>query len=1001
MPADILVGMDWIRRNIKLIDVEADEQKRLDEVLTFKDNVKLEDEVIEIKTQAQADQLMDEALHIAMISVTFDEEGCYEATVAAVDKRDLLMDKIERITWHGKLGQDISLDLPEEYREFAEVFSMEAAKRLPDHRNEFDCQIELEPGKQPPVGRLFQLSQSELQTLQEYLHEMLETGKIRPSRSAAAASCFFVPKPHGRGLRFVVDYRGLNAMTFKDKYPLPLMDELLEHASKAKIYTKIDLKNGFNNIRIANGHEWKTAFRTRYGSYEYLVMPFGLTNAPSTFQRLMDHVLAGLIDKGVIVYIDDILIYSDNLEDHIKMVREVLARLQKHKLAAELEKCSFHVQEVEFLGHILNGKGMRMEEAKIKEIVEWPTPRSVKEVQSFLGFCNFYRRFIRHFARIARPIHDLTKKGVQFEWSPRCQAAFDSLKEKVTSAPILVAFNFSKPHMIETDASDLAMSGILNQLEDDGKWHPCAFMSKSFIPAQINYDVHDKEMLAIVKAFQEWEHLLIGSPQSIIVYTDHANLQYFNTTKVLNRRQCRWSDYLSQFDFKIIYRPGTQNGKADALSRRADPALEGGSGAMQFFKPGQLVLFEGDEKLLDTDSIAAISTREKPVNSQWVKELKEAAIDDPEYQTRLKRASGESSVCPCTGVCCCADYSISQLGLLLFKRKIYIPDDVNQKLKIVKDHHDTKVAGHFGRDKTYELIKRNFWFPGLEPFIRKYVSSCDICQRNKARRHKPYGELNSLEVPYTPWSHISMDFIVDLPNVNGYTIIWVVVDRFSKMAHFIPLKSTQTSELVKAFIQYIWKYHGLPVNIVSDRDPTFTSRFWMALMRALEVDLSLSTAYHPRTDGQTERLNQILEQYLRCFSNYLQDNWLELLHFAEFAYNNAEHSVTKMSPFYACTGQHPRALLIGNEEIKTPSAAEWVKDMEEIQEELRKNLLVAQQRAAKSFNKKVIPGPDFKVGDLVLLNANNIKTKRQSKKLDNLFRGPCELLSQLDLTRTS
>ena len=318
-----------------------------------------------------------------------------------------------------------------------------------------------------------------------------------------------------------------------------------------------------------------------------------------------------------------------------------------------------------------------------------------------------------------------------------------------------------------------------------------------------------------------------------------------------------------------------------------------------------------------------------------------------------------------------------------------------QKLKIVKDHHDTKVAGHFRRDKIYELIKHNFWFPGLEPFIRKYVSSCDICQRNKARRHKPYGELNSLEVPYTPWSHISMDFIVDLPNVNGYTIIWVVVDRFSKMAHFIPLKSTQTSELVKAFIQYIWKYHGLPVNIVSDRDPTFTSRFWMALMRALEVDLSLSTAYHLRSDGQTERLNQILEQYLRCFSNYLQDNWLELLHFAEFAYNNAEHSVTKMSPFYACTGQHPRALLIGNEEIKTPSAAEWVKDMEEIQEELRKNLLVAQQRAAKSFNKKVIPGPDFKVGDLVLLNANNIKTKRQSKKLDNLFRGPCEIIKSI------
>src|SRR5919202_2566029 len=209
---------------------------------------------------------------------------------------------------------------------------MEAAKRLPEHREKFDCEIELEPSKQPPVGRLFQLSQSELQTLQEYLHEMLEMGKIRPSRSAAAAACFFVPKPHGRGLCFVVDFRGLNAVTIKDKYPLPLMNELLKHASKAKVYTKIDLKNGFNNIRIAEGHEWKTAFRTCYGSYEYLVMPFGLTNAPSTFQRLMNHVLAGLIDKGVIVYIDDILIYSDNLQNHIKIVREMLTRLKEDKL---------------------------------------------------------------------------------------------------------------------------------------------------------------------------------------------------------------------------------------------------------------------------------------------------------------------------------------------------------------------------------------------------------------------------------------------------------------------------------------------------------------------------------------------------------------------------------------------------------------------------------------------------------------------------------------------
>src|ERR671932_1712412 len=416
---------------------------------------------------------------------------------------------------------------------------------------------------------------------------------------------------------------------------------------------------------------------------------------------------------------------------------------------------------------------------------------------------------------------------------------------------------------------------------------------------------------------------------------------------------------------------------------------------MSFFKPGQLVLFEGKEKLLDSEQVAALSARKQQMSSAWVKELKEVAVDDLEYQKRLKRATGESSVCPCTGECICEDYTISPVGLLLFRRKVYIPDDVQWQTRVVKEHHNSKFAGHFGQDKTYEMIKRNFWFPGLEAFVRKYVSSCDICQRNKSRRHKPYKELQGLKVPYTLWSHISMDFIIELPKVKGYSIIWVVVDRFSKMAHFIPLKTTQAKELADAFIQYIWKYHGLPISIVSDRDLTFTSRFCMALMRALEVDLSLSTAYHLKTDGQTEIVNQMLEQYLRCFVNYLQDKWIDLLHFAEFAYNNAEHSSTKMSPFYACTGQHPRALLVGNEEIKTSKAAEWVKDMEEIKEELRKNLLVAQQCTQKGFNRKVQAGPEFKIGDLVLLNARNVKTKRESKKLDNLYRGPCKIIKTI------
>ena len=342
----------------------------------------------------------------------------------------------------------------------------------------------------------------------------------------------------------------------------------------------------------------------------------------------------------------------------------------------------------------------------------------------------------------------------------------------------------------------------------------------------------------------------------------------------------------------------------------------------------------------------------------------------------------------------CANYTLSREQLLLFKRRIYIPDEIRWQTRVLKDHHDTKVAGHFGRDKTYELVKRNFYWPGLEGFVRKYVGSCDVCQRNKTRRHKPYGNLHSLEIPYTPWSHITMDFIVDLPKVNGYHIIWVVVDRFSKMAHFIPLKTTQAKELADSFLQFVWKYHGLPIDIVSDRDPTFTSKFWTALMTALGIDLSMSTAYRPQTDGQTERLNQILEQYLRCFVDYDQTNWVELLPLAEFAYNNAESASTRMTPFYACTGQHPRALFQA-EDVKTQAADDRAKELEAIHEKMRDNLAAAQKRAAWAYDKKRVQVPEYKVGDLVLLNARNVKTRRPTKKLDQLFRGPCKIVKAI------
>jgi len=381
----------------------------------------------------------------------------------------------------------------------------EAAGALPVHR-QYDCQINLQEGSTPPWGPIYLLLEEELQVLQEWLKEMERTGKIRRSTSSAGSPILFVPKPHGRGLRLYVDYRALNRITIPNRYPLPLMQELQDRVQGAQWFTKMDLKNGFHLIRVREGDEWKTAFRTCYGLFEFQVMPFGLTNAPSTFQELMNHVLWDMLDIGVLAYMDDILVYADSEEGHDPTVKELLKRLQSNGLAVSPGKCVWKATEVEFLGYVIGRNAIRISEDKIQAILEWKTLRSLTEVQSFLGFANFYRRFILNYSRSAKPLTELTKKenGREWLWNQEAEATFRELKHRFTTAPILAHFDPKKPVLIETDASDFALGAVLSQRSEEGRLHLVASHSRKFQPAEINYEIHDKELLAIVDAFKYW-----------------------------------------------------------------------------------------------------------------------------------------------------------------------------------------------------------------------------------------------------------------------------------------------------------------------------------------------------------------------------------------------------------------------------------------------------------------------------------------------------------------
>jgi len=407
--------------------------------------------------------------------------------------------------------------------------------------------------------------------LDAFLEENLRTGRIRPSKSLMAAPVFFIKKKDG-SLWLVQDYRALNSMTVKNKYPLPLISELVSQLRGARYFTKLDVCWGFNNIHIKPGDEWKAAFWTNRGLFKPLVMFFGMTNSLATFQTMMNDIFRNLIAEGiVVVYLDDILIFTKTKEEHEQAVRQVLHVLKENKLFLCPEKCEFCKQRIEYLGLVISENEVSMDLVKVAGVQEWPTPENKTDVQAFLGFVNFYQRFIRDFSAKARPLFDLTRSEQVWTWSGKEQVAFEDLKAVVTTAPVLVSPQESDPFRIEADSSDFATgAGLSQQSMTDGKWHPIAFYSKSLSSVERNYEIHDKEMLAIIRALEEWRHFLEEATHPVEIWTDHKNLEYFMTAKKLNCCQARWSLHLARFDFLLHHRPGCTMGKPDALSRRAD-----------------------------------------------------------------------------------------------------------------------------------------------------------------------------------------------------------------------------------------------------------------------------------------------------------------------------------------------------------------------------------------------------------------------------------------------
>ncbi|KAI3743880.1 hypothetical protein L1987_56947 [Smallanthus sonchifolius] len=802
-------------------------------------------------------------------------------------------------------------------RDFLEVFPEDLSGLPPVRQVEF--RIDLVPGANPVARAPYRLAPFEMQELASQLQELSDKGFIRPSHSPWGAPVLFVKKKDG-SFRMCIDYRELNKLTIKNRYPLPRIDDLFDQLQGSTCFSKIDLRSGYHQLRVQEEDIPKTAFRTRYGHYEFMVMPFGLTNAPAVFMDLMNRVCKPYLDKFVIVFIDDILIYSKTKADHEQHLRLVLDLLRKEQLYAKFSKCEFWLKEVQFLGHIVNEKGIHVDPAKIEVVKNWNTPKTPTEVRSFLGLAGYYRRFISNFSKIVVPLTALTHKGKPYEWGPKQEEAFQTLKQKLCNAPILTLLDGNDDLVVYCDASNQGLGCVLMQ-----RGKVIAYASRQRKIHEKNYTTHDLELGAVVFALKIWRHYLYGT--KCVVFTDHKSLQHIFNQKELNMRQRRWVELLNDYDCEIHYHPGKANVVADALSRKDHIML-------------YCVRIQTDiqNRILEAQHVSV-------TEGNMYKEM----LCGVELQLESKPN-----------------------GLLYYLNRIWVPDRDDLRAFLMNEAHKTRYSIHPGVDKMYQDLRPQYWWPGMKKDIALYVAKCLTCSKVKAEHQRPSGLLEQPEYPVWKWENLAMDFITKLPRTSsGYDSIWVIIDRLTKSAHFLPIREDyRVEKLARIYIDEIVSRHGVPLNIISDRDARFTSRFWQSLQTALGTRLDLSTAYHPQTDGQTERTIQTLEDMLRACVIDFGGNWDSHLSLIEFSYNNSYHTSINMAPFEALYGRKCRSPICWNEIFEAQiTGPELIQETSDKILQIRDNIRVARSRQ-KSYADKRRKPLEFQVGDLVLLKVS-------------------------------
>jgi hypothetical protein len=821
-------------------------------------------------------------------------------------------------------------------RKYDDVFApIPHVNELP---NDVYCKITLKDASKVIATRSYACPRKYRDAWKTLLQQHLDAGRIRPSSSTHASPAFIIPKADCMVLpRWVNDYRQLNANTVHDRFPLPRIDDILADCAKGKIWSVIDMTNSFFQTLVHPDNISKTAVTTPFGLYEWVVMPMGLKNAPAIHQRRVAAALREHIGSFCHVYLDDIIIWSENVTDHVRHIDKVMESLRKNRLYGNAKKSQFFLDEVKFLGHKISQKGVEACDSKVEKVLNWPRPRSATEVKGFLGLVRYIAAFLPKLAQhtvILNPLTSNEAKKKFPQWTDKHEQAFDAIKKLVISRECLTVIDHEVPGnnkiFVTCDASDHSTGAVLSWGETWELARPVAFDSIQLKGAELNYPVHEKELLAVMRALRKWRSDLLGS--HFYVYTDHRTLTNFDTQKDLSRRQARWQEYLSQFDLTFVYIRGEDNTVADALSRLPPEPVTVEE------KVERHRAWRGYNGVNAVLSIAA--------DTSLLQEIRAGYKVDEYCKKLLSAEKGFNEI-----------KNINGLWLA----------------------HDT--LGHFGAEKSYASLRDSYYWPGMRRDLELgYVPGCIECQRNKSSTQKPRGPLHPLPVPDKRNERVTMDFIGPLSDDKGYNCIMTMTDALGSDIRIIPTTMKLTAEgAAELFFTHWFCENGLPENFACDRDKLFIAKFWRALCKLTGVRLRMSSAYHPETDGSSERSNKTINQAIRYHVSRNQKGWSRALPLIRFQMMNAVNASTNYSGFELRFGRSPRLIPTLDEKKilqEDPDLKSAVLDVQKVLERLKtdiedaKDSLIASKiQQAFHANKKRNPDKNYKVGEKVMLTT--------------------------------